>query len=136
MTPPTSRSSTPVNLQAPKKKRLSAETEETENLSTTELQRLVLLEQLKYTRAKMRRLEQQNSQTTEAADPPVDMVHLTDMDNWRYMSHQMQRKVGLVRCDFQDNISFQAKFLFRKMLSQTGTANFHVVAALDTDCVK
>lgn len=48
----------PVPVKGPKRKVLSGETEETINLSTSELQRLVLLEQLKYTRMKIRRLEQ------------------------------------------------------------------------------
>ena len=82
MTPPGSRSSTPVPGRVPKRKPLSAETEETKSLSTPELQRLVLLEQLRYTRAKMRRLEQQDHQTTDQTPNLPVTVSLTNLDSW------------------------------------------------------
>ncbi|XP_033627336.1 uncharacterized protein LOC117290187 [Asterias rubens] len=65
-TSPQSQFSTPLPLRGSKRKSLGlpGETEETMNLSTTKLQRLVLLEQLNYTRMKIRRLEE-NKQTAQ-----------------------------------------------------------------------
>lgn len=80
VTPPPTRSSSPHHARAPKRKISYGETEETVNLSTTELQRLVLLEQLKYTRMKIRRMESQDQQSNEAAGPSHDYV-ITNLDN-------------------------------------------------------
>ncbi|XP_071491782.1 uncharacterized protein [Diadema antillarum] len=56
-------STMPAPNKGAKRKVLPGETEETINLSTPELQRLLLLEQLKYTRMKIRRLEESQQPT-------------------------------------------------------------------------
>jgi hypothetical protein len=81
LTPPASRCSTPVDARAAsKRKMLPGETNETAKLSTAELQRVVLLEQLKYLRMKIRRVEREEQQSTE---PAVPSTVFTDMDNWK-----------------------------------------------------
>ncbi|XP_071790630.1 uncharacterized protein [Asterias amurensis] len=64
-TSPQSQFSTPLRGSKRKSLGLPGETEETMNLSTTQLQRLVLLEQLNYTRMKIRRLEESKQTAQE-----------------------------------------------------------------------
>jgi hypothetical protein len=63
-----------------KRKALSGETAETINLTLSELQRLVLLEQLRYTRMKIQRFESQNA--SASCDDKEQEEDITDLDEW------------------------------------------------------